>query len=178
MSKRIIIITLLIILVIGMIVGVYQYIQWKNKETQETMSEYTPEQEISEEQMRQTIVSLYFKSDKTLMPEARLVDVKVLIENPYEEILKLLIEGPKNEKLERIIPEGTKINKLTKEGENLVIDFSKEFLENQKNGEEGKKLAIKSIVNTMTELTEINGIKIKIDGQEKEELKEVFHREM
>ena len=78
----------------------------------------------------------------------------------------MLIEGPKNENLEKTIPDGTSILGIEKQGEILVIDFSKEFIENHPGGEEEEKLTINSIVNTVTELTEINGVKIKIEGEE------------
>lgn len=180
--KRILIVAISIILIIAVIVGVYFYI--KNKKEKEEIIEYTPQEEISEEQMRQTIVSLYFKNENGLMPEARLVDVKELINNPYEKILNLLIEGPKNENLKKTIPEGTKINKIEKEGEILIIDFSEEFISNHNGGQQEEKLTLQSIVKTVTELTEINGIKIKINGEENKEFKDgkikfnqIFNRE-
>lgn len=168
--KRIIIILVFIILIIGIITGVYFVV--KNKNTEKEMTEYTPQEEISEEQMRQTMVSLYFKNDNGLIPEARLIDVKELINNPYEKILNMLIDGPKNENLKKTIPEGTKINKIEKEGENLIIDFSSEFIEKHIGGELEEKLTIQSIVKTVTELTEINGIKIKINGEDNKEFKD------
>lgn len=168
--KRIIIILVFIILIIGIITGVYLIV--KNKNTEKEMTEYTPQEEISEEQMRQTMVSLYFKNDNGLIPEARLIDVKELINNPYEKILNMLIQGPKNENLKKTIPEGTKINRIEKEGENLIIDFSSEFIEKHIGGELEEKLTIQSIVKTVTELTEINGIKIKINGEDNKEFKD------
>ena len=168
--KRIIIILVFIILIIGIITGVYLIV--KNKNTEKEITEYTPQEEISEEQMRQTMVSLYFKNDNGLIPEARLIDVKELINNPYEKILNMLIQGPKNETLKKTIPEGTKINKIEKEGENLIIDFSSEFIEKHIGGELEEKLTIQSIVKTVTELTEINGIKIKINGEDNKEFKD------
>ena len=169
--KRVIIVIISIIIIAIIIFGVYFFIKEKNIQKDE-ITDYTPEEEISDNQMRQTMISLYFKSDNVLIPEARLIDVKELINNPYEKVLNMLIEGPKNEKLEKTIPEGTKINKIEKEGENLIIDFSKEFILNHKDGEEEEKMTIKSIVKTVTELTEINGIKIKIDGEENKKFKD------
>lgn len=167
--KRIIIILIIICLIIAAIFGVYYFLT-KNKEV--NIIEYTPQEEISEEQMRQTIVSLYFKSGDDIVPEARLIDVKQLLNNPYEQILKMLIEGPKNTNLQNAIPEGTKINKIQKEEDILIIDFSKEFIENHTEGEKEEKQTINSILNTVTELTEINGIKILINGEENKEFKD------
>lgn len=169
--KRVVIIVISIALIAGIIAGVYFYIKNK-KEEENKIEEYVPEEEISEEQMRQTMVSLYFKNENGLIPEARLIDVKELINNPYEKIVQLLIEGPKNENLQKTIPEGTKINKIEREGENLILDFSQEFIEKHSGGEQEEKLTIQSIVKTVTELTEINGIKIKINGEENKEFKD------
>lgn len=178
--KRVLIVTISIIIIIGIIVGVYFLLS--NKEENNEIEEYTPQEEITDEQMRQTMVSLYFKNANGLIPEARLIDVKELINNPYEKILQMLVEGPKNENLQRTIPEGTKINKIEKQADTLVIDFSEEFVTNQK--EEEEKVTLQSILKTVTELTEINGIKIKINGEENKEFKsgtikfnQVFTRE-
>jgi spore germination protein GerM len=169
-KKRVLIVGIAIILIVAIIAVVYFFI--KNKEEDNEITEYTPQEEISEEQMRQTMVALYFKNENGLMPEARLIDVKELIENPYEKILNMLIEGPKNENLQKTIPEGTKINKIEKDGENLIIDFSEEFILNNNEGEQEEKLTLQSIIKTVTELTEINGIKIKINGEENKEFKD------
>lgn len=162
-KKRIIIVGVIIFLIVILIIGVYNFFS-NNREI--PIIEYTPQQEISEEQLRQTNVTLYFQNGDNLIPEIRMVDVKELVINPYEKILTLLIEGPKNDNLIKTIPEGTKINKLQKEGDILIIDFSNEFIQNHQGSEEQEKLTIKSIVNSLTELTEINGIKILINGEE------------
>ena len=73
--KRIITVAIIICLIIASIFGVY-YFFIKGEENE--VLEITPEEEISEEQMRQTIVSLYFKSGEEVVPEARLIDVKQL----------------------------------------------------------------------------------------------------
>ena len=77
--KRVIIISIIICLILVSIWGVYYFLIRNNKE--ETITEITPQEEISEEQMRQTIVSLYFKSGEEIVPEARLIDVKQLLNN-------------------------------------------------------------------------------------------------
>ena len=111
-NKKIIIIfsVLFIILIVG---GYFliNYLKQDKKEEESIVEEYTPQEEISEDQLRQTIVSLYFpnKETKELEPEARLVDIKEILENPYEKIVNLLIQGPKDESKEKVIPENTKL---------------------------------------------------------------------
>ena len=149
-----------------------------NEENETLVGDYTPEAEITEDQARQTIVSLYFpgKDSHELMPEARLVDVKELMNIPYEKIFNMLLEGPKNEKLECIIPENTKVLKTYLDKDCLVFDLSKDFLDFKKKKERAKENMINSIVNTLTELTEVNGVKFLIEGQENEEFKDIYVR--
>ncbi len=163
--KKKIIILIIILLIIGILVGGYFFI--KNNNNEES-NEIIPEEEISEEQMRQTIVSLYFYNNDTkeLVSEGRLIDVKNLLENPYQKLMELLIQGPENQSLSKTIPEGTKINKVELKGDILYLDLSSEFIENHEGGEEKESATIYSIVNTMTNLTEVNSIKILIDGNQ------------
>ena len=93
MKKKIIISIIILIILIG--IGVWYFFIMDNEEQ---INEIIPEEEISEEQMRQTIVSLYFYNTdtKSLVPEGRLIDVKDLVEEPYKKLMELLIEGPQN----------------------------------------------------------------------------------
>ena len=172
-SKKIIIILLVIIFILGL-VGYFIYQKIVESKKQEEIVEYIPEEEITLEQLRQTIVSLYFnqKDTNTLVPEARTIDVKKLAKDPYYTLMNLLIEGPKSEKLEKIIPEGTKINKIELKNGILNIDLSKEFIENHKGGVENESRTIYGIVNTLTELNEIEAVKILIDGKQDSSFKD------
>lgn len=162
MNKKIMIIILFILLLVAG--GIWCFLEQKKTSEPE---EYIPQEEISDEQLRQTIVTLYFKDRATneLKSEGRLIDTKLLLNEPYKTLMELLIEGPKNEKLENVIPEGTKINQIELKNDILYIDLSKEFIENHQGGEELESNTIYSIVNTMTGLTEVNGVKILIDGE-------------
>lgn len=171
MNKKILVIIIILILIL--MLGGLIFI--KNKRNQEeTFTEYKPQEEISDEQLRQTIVSLYFQNKNTdeLVPEGRLVDVKLLLNEPYKTLMQFLIEGPKNEKLEKTIPDGTVVNKIELKKDILYIDLSKEFIENHEGGEQKESNTVYSIVNTMTQLTEVNGIKILIDGKENQSFKD------
>lgn len=167
-----------VILLILLVVGYFAIQYFKNKEQQTITEEYIPQEEIAEEQVRQTIVSLYFplKETNELNPEARLIDIKEIINNSYEKLINLLIEGPKNDKNKKIIPENTKLNKNYLEGDCVVLDFSAEFLNYSKENEKEKSNLINCIVNTLTELTEVNHVKILIDGNEHNEFNEIYSR--
>ena len=164
-NKKLIISIIIILIIVGVAIW---YFFFNDSNKQNEISEIIPEEEISEEQMRQTIVSLYFynSNTKSLVPEGRLIDVKELVEEPYKKLMELLIEGPQNESLSKTIPEGTIINKIELKGDILYLDLSKEFVDNHSGGEEMESATIYSIVNTMTNLTEVNAVKILIDGEE------------
>ena len=171
MSKKIILSIIIVLILVG--VGIW-YFFFYNQNTQSEENQIIPEEEISEDQMRQTIVSLYFYNNytKSLASEGRLIDVKELLENPYKRLMELLIEGPQNTNLSKTIPDGTKVNKAEIKGDILYLDLSKEFIENHAGGEEAESATIYSIVNTMTNLTEVNAVKILIDGEENKSFKD------
>lgn len=181
MKNKKIIYIFTIALIVILIAGYFgiRYAKEKEKEKNNFEEEFIPEEEITEEQARQTIVSLYFQNKDTeeLMPEARLVDIKDIMSNPYEKLVYLLIEGPKSDKAVKVIPENTKVLKTYMEGDCVILDLSKEFLNYSKDNEKQKKNMVNSIVNTLTELTEVNSVKFMIDGQVNEEFKDVYVRE-
>lgn len=130
-------------------------------------TEYTPETEIEETELRKTIITLYFLDKNTgeLAKESRLIDSKQLIIKPYEEVLNMLISGPENGNYERIIPENVKILETKLDADCLVINFSNEILDSM--ADESKKVKItESIYQSLKEFTEINSVKILIENQE------------
>lgn len=178
MKNKKIILLFVILLIIIFVVGFFSIKFVKSKKENEIQNEYVPEEEISDEQLRETIVSLYFPDKETniLKPEARLVNVKELMQSPYNVLIELLISGPKNDKLSSIIPENTKLLNSSLEGECLTLDFSEELLNYDKENEKTKDNLINSIVNTVTELNEVNKVKILISGQTNEEFKDEYIR--
>lgn len=132
-------------------------------------TEYTPETEIEETELRKTIITLYFLDKNTgeLAKESRLIDSKELIIKPYEEVIKMLINGPENSNYERILPENVKLLETKLEADCLVINFSSEVLDSMK--DESKKVKItESIYQSLKEFTEINSVKILVENQETE----------
>ncbi len=113
----------------------------------------------------QTKILLYFtsKEGNELVQEYRNVNFKDIRENMYETILKELIKGPSNNELNAIIPKDTKINSIVQEENKLIVDFSNEF--NLNSGDENIELSkIYSIVDTLTEIKEINEVEIRVEG--------------
>lgn len=169
MNKKKIFTIILIVLILLIIIGLcIFYFMNKSKKSYNKITEYTPQEEMSDDEMRKTIVSIYFKNieTNTLVPESVCIDVKELSENPYMKLMNLLLAGPTNDKLECPLPEGTKVNKAYLKGNTVFVDVSTEFIKNAPKGVEEESIIIYSIVNTLTELNEVNGVRILINGEE------------
>lgn len=164
---------ILFIIIVSLISVIIIYFV-NSRQKKDKYEEYQPQEEISEEQERQTIISLYFinKTTRKVEPEARLIDVKELITDPYTTIVNMLIEGPKNDSYEKAIPEGTMLISADMSGDVLKLNFSSEFIDNHKGGKEEEEKTIESIVNTVTELTEVNSVRILINGEENQTFKD------
>lgn len=167
-NKKIIMYGVIILIVLILLFVGYIIFNNIRKNNNEIIEEYIPEEEITEEQLRQTVITLYFLDPNSyeICPEARMIDAKELLNNPYELLINLLIEGPKNENLIKLIPENTKLNSAQIKNNILYIDFSEDFIKEQNLGKEQEEIILKSIVNTVTELTEIDKAMILIDGKE------------
>ena len=169
--KRLIaIITFLLILMLAFFV--YRNISIEKKKDE--YQDYTPQEEISEEQSRQTKVTLYFENIDTgeLETEIKVMDANILINNPEEELINLLIKGPQSSNLKKLIPEGTVLHDIKIEKSCAIINVSNEFL-NYEN-EENKLKIINSIVNTLTNLKEVKSIKFLVNGEQNEKLSGVY----
>ena len=122
----------------------------------------------------QTKVILYFENIETgdLDSEIRLIEANKLIKEPEKEIMNLLIKGPQSSNLKKLIPDGTVIHDINIKNSCAEINLSNEFLEL---GDEKNKLKIiNSIVNTLTNLKEINSVKFLINGETNEKLPDTY----
>ena len=168
-KKIIAIITIILIILIA--IFIYNNISIENTEEYQ---DYTPQEEISEEQMRQTKLILFFANIETgeLESEIKIIDANLLIKEPYKEIMNMLIKGPQSSNLKKLIPDGTALHDIKVEKGCAIINVSNEFLNYET--EENKLKIINSIVNSLTNLKEINSIKFLINGEENENLKEIY----
>lgn len=171
MKKKIIIFVIIIIIILVLVVCNFSTEVVNNVEKDDgNITEIQPEEEISDNQNTQTSINLYFidNSSGILVKEVRHIDAKDLIDNPYKYTLQLLINGPEDLKLSNAIPLGTKVNKVELKKDVLYVDLSKEFLNSSGTN------SIYSIVKTMTEFNEVESVKFLINGEENENLKDVF----
>ena len=170
-KKRIITIIVFIAIIIG-VFFIFKNIEIKKVEDE--YQDYIPQEEISEEQETQTKIILYFENTETgeLEAETQIIDVKKLLNEPYKEMVNLLIKGPQSSNLKKLIPDGTILNEIKIENGCAIINFSNQFL-NFENDEKKFKI-INSIVNTLTNLKEINSVSFLINGEKNEKLSEIY----
>ena len=172
-KKIIAIITLILIVIVGLFI-------FKNITVENTVDEYqdyTPQEEISDEQLRQTKVTLYFANSETgaLETEIRVIDANKLIENPCKVLMEMLIKGPESSNLVRLIPEGTLLHEITLESSCAVINVSNEILNCE--NEEIKLKMINSIMKTLENLKEVESIRFLINGEQSDQFSEVYAKE-
>lgn len=162
-KKLIIIICTLII--IGGVVFIIVNSTNKQENISGEMSEYTPQEEISDEQMRDTKLILYFlnKETKELKSESKLINATELLENPYKKIVELLIEGPNSTDLAKVFPENTRVLDAKIEKSCIILNFSEEIVKFEDDVQ--KYNIINSILNSLTELNEVDSIKILVNNQ-------------
>lgn len=167
MNKRKI--TMFIIIIFFMIFILWiGYILIKNYKINQNniIKEYTPAEEISEEQLRTTNVFLYFynENEKKVEAEIRQVDSKKLLNEPENQLIEYLIEGPKDNNLICLFPENTKIINIELIKDTAIINFTKELSTDL--NDEKINLIKESILKTLSQLNEINNIKLLIENDE------------
>ena len=135
---------------------------------------YTPEEEISESQSRETTINLYFLNPENnqLKSEGRNISATELLKNPYKVIVQKLIDGPSDDKLKNVFPEGTRLINATLSNDCVLLNFSEELL-NFKDDVQ-KYNIINSILDSLTQLNEVNSIKILINNEPNDKISQEY----
>ncbi len=118
-------------------------------------------------------IILYFSNRQTgkMTAEKRQVGRAAVLESAEKTIINELIRGPSEETNTGIIPEGTKLLSVKKDNRTVIVDFSKEFENNHPGGSTAEMLTIYSIVNSLTELKEVERVQFLIEGEKKAQYK-------
>lgn len=86
-------------------------------------------------------------------------------------ILEEMMKGPKGANLMLPIPQTAKIKAVTQDKDTLIVDFSKEFIQDNVGGSTGETMALAPIVLTLTELEGIKNVGFKIEGKTQADFK-------
>ena len=136
--------------------------------------DYTPAEEISDSQSGQTTVLLYFLNPKTnqLKSEGKIMNINDLLKNPYKTIVEKLIEGPTDKTLQKVFPENTKILDANLSNDCVILNFSEEILDYLDDTQ--KFNIINSLLNTLTQLSEVNTIKILVNNESNDKISQEY----
>lgn len=176
MKNKKIIIFFIILLIIGVVFFmVMKQNNSKNTNDNNSVNEYTPEEEISSDQLRQTKVILFFAdaNSNELKNEGKQIDSYTLLKNPYKELVSLLLSGPSSTELKSVIPADTKILDATLENNCVILNFSPELLNFADDTQ--KYNIVNSLLNTLSQLNEVESIKILIDGNMNDAFEEAYN---
>ena len=168
MKNKWIIPTILIVILVLLLYFVFSNITFVDEDMLNNSINYPSENvdnisniEPNEDIIGTINVYLIDTQEKLLVKEARSISIKDLTEDTYMALLKNLSQG--TNKLLAPIPSECKILSTTLEGTTLTIDLSEEFIKQDiSNGLD--KLILHSIVATLTNLKEVNLIKINIEN--------------
>lgn len=122
-------------------------------------------------------IYLYFANEDNtkLKLEVRYIpmsEAKKSVNHLAEIIVNELIKGPKVAGMKATIPKEAKLkSKIKIDGDVATVDFSKDFRDKHPGGKAEERMTIFSVVNSLTELKEINKVKFKIEGKSSSEFK-------
>lgn len=114
----------------------------------------------------QTTVKLYFSDEngRYLVEETRSRFFTSESDIPAY-VLQQLLAGPQGDHALAALPEGTSLLGVQVEGGLCTVNFSEEFLLNRPQSYEQARMAVFSVVNSLTELPEIESVRILCAGE-------------
>ena len=108
-------------------------------------------------------VTLYFADDDAnLVTERRSAPI---IDNSVEKtIVTELLKGPESDKLNATIPPGTRLISVETKENVCFVNFSSEFVTKHSGGSTGEALTVYSIVDSLTELKNVDKVQFLVEG--------------
>ena len=121
-------------------------------------------QEINRDLNKQ-VITLYFPDEQAMyvVPEQR----EVSKDKPIAEIIvEELMKGPKTPGLEpTTIPDGARLLSVEIKDKTAYVNFSSELVEKHVGGSTGEMMTILPIVNSLTELPEVEKVQFLVEGK-------------
>ncbi|MBQ8298532.1 MAG: GerMN domain-containing protein [Clostridia bacterium] len=110
-------------------------------------------------------VLLYFlNSENELVNEYRFVSLDDLKTDMPKLIMTELLNGPSIEENKSALPDGVQLISIEIRDNVASVNFSKEFV-SQSEGEDARLAKISAVVNTLTEIKEIDTVEILVEGE-------------
>lgn len=131
------------------------------------------ENPIAETKVKKSVV-LYFGDEQAekVAAEKRIIEIPRSSSTAVlaEAIVKELIKGPQNKKLQKTIPPEARLLSLKIQNSTAYVNFSEEMVTKHWGGSAGETMTIFSLVNSLTELKGIDKVQILINNQKQESL--------
>lgn len=146
------------------------------KKDSETNDEYEPTSslEMSEGEAaalgEKVKVILYFSDadGKKLVAETHLTEFTPKdrrTENLAKKVCELLLSGPQDTTLKNLMPKDAVVKSVHIDGHEAKVDFSETFLSNLPANSDEINLVVYAIVNSLTEIKDINQVSITVEGK-------------
>jgi len=109
---------------------------------------------------------LYFSDSDAvyLVGEHREIEIPAGV-SEEEAVITELMAGPRTDDLWSAIPDGTKLLSVVTKAGVCTVNFSREYIGNSPGGTAAERMAIYSVVNTLTELDGIEKVDFLIEGK-------------
>lgn len=130
-----------------------------------------PKQNTPEKKIQSANVKIYYpdESGTKLVPVEKKIQFVDEAEK-YSAALSELMQKPKDKNLTTIFPSHAKVKSVTREGDTAVVNFDGSIVKGFVGGSTGEEFLVNSVVDTLTEFSEIKQVKFLIDGEEIETL--------
>lgn len=115
------------------------------------------------------LVTLYFSDSQDMLLDIEARRVKNDYNNFEKNIVEALIAGPEYQDHKSIIPKGTTVISIEKTEGVCFVNLSEEFNLGLKAGSAEEKLAVYSVVNTLTRLSDIEKVQILTEGKKRDD---------
>lgn len=122
---------------------------------------------VSNQETREVILYFSDAEGQYLQAEKRNIPKT---ESIARQTIEELINGPQDPDLLPTIPSGTILEDINIRDGLCTVDFSSELCDNYSGGLQDEELTVYSIVNTLTQFSTINEVRIWVDGQEIESI--------